>query len=146
MAFNPYYDKKDRALIDAWQNLTNFKFNFSDPNGEQQIINILFLTKGFLIMTLLEQTLLTQLEEKEKWEQDMVMLLGQLLMEFKTLKEKLVSIETESTNNINSLYQELSNLQLQLTNLQKESENQTFFQENYMMQLENLKKSLEGMH
>ena len=31
MAFNPYYDKKDRALIDAWQNLTNFKFNFSDP-------------------------------------------------------------------------------------------------------------------
>jgi len=35
MAFNPYYDKKDRALIDAWQNLTNFKFNFSDPNGEQ---------------------------------------------------------------------------------------------------------------
>lgn len=31
MAFNPYYDKKDRALIDAWQNLTNFKFSFSDP-------------------------------------------------------------------------------------------------------------------
>ena len=31
MAFNPYYDKKDRALIDAWQNLANFKFNFSDP-------------------------------------------------------------------------------------------------------------------
>ena len=31
MAFNPYYDKTDRALIDAWQNLTNFKFNFSDP-------------------------------------------------------------------------------------------------------------------
>lgn len=31
MAFNPYYDKKDRALIDAWQNLTNFKFGFSDP-------------------------------------------------------------------------------------------------------------------
>lgn len=146
MAFNPYYDKKDRALIDAWQNLTNFKFNFSDPNGEQQIINILFLTKGFFIMTLLEQTLLTQLEEKEKWEQDMVILLGQPLMEFKTLKEKLVSIETESINSINSLYQELSKLQLQLTNLQKESENQTFFQENYMMQLENLKKSLESMH
>ena len=31
MAFNPYYDEKDRALIDAWQNLTNFKFGFSDP-------------------------------------------------------------------------------------------------------------------
>ena len=31
MAFNPYYDKKDRALIDAWQNLANFKFDFSDP-------------------------------------------------------------------------------------------------------------------
>ena len=31
MAFNPYYDKKDRPLIDTWQNLTNFKFNFSDP-------------------------------------------------------------------------------------------------------------------
>ena len=31
MAFNPYYDKTDRVLIDAWQNLTNFKFNFSDP-------------------------------------------------------------------------------------------------------------------
>lgn len=31
MAFNPYYDKKDRALIDAWQNLANFKFGFSDP-------------------------------------------------------------------------------------------------------------------
>ena len=31
MAFNPYYDKTDRALIDAWQNLTNFKFNFTDP-------------------------------------------------------------------------------------------------------------------
>lgn len=31
MAFNPYYDKTDRALIDAWQNLANFKFNFSDP-------------------------------------------------------------------------------------------------------------------
>lgn len=31
MAFNPYYDKTDRALIDAWQNLANFKFGFSDP-------------------------------------------------------------------------------------------------------------------
>ena len=31
MAFNPYYDKKDRALIDTWQNLANFKFNFNDP-------------------------------------------------------------------------------------------------------------------
>ena len=31
MAFNPYYDKKDRALIDTWQNLANFKFGFSDP-------------------------------------------------------------------------------------------------------------------
>ena len=31
MSFNPYYDKADRALIDAWQNLANFKFGFSDP-------------------------------------------------------------------------------------------------------------------
>ena len=31
MAFNPYYDKKDRALIDAWQNYVNLKFGFSDP-------------------------------------------------------------------------------------------------------------------
>ena len=31
MSFNPYYDKKDRALIDTWQNLANFKFNFTDP-------------------------------------------------------------------------------------------------------------------
>ena len=77
--------------------------------------------------------------------QDIVMLLGQLLTEFKTLKEELVSIETESTNNINSLCQELENLQLQLTNLQKESKNQTFLQEQYQEQLENLKKSLESM-
>ena len=31
MAFNPYYDKTDRALIDAWQNYVNLKFGFSDP-------------------------------------------------------------------------------------------------------------------
>lgn len=31
MAFNPYYDKTDRALIDAWQNYINLKFGFSDP-------------------------------------------------------------------------------------------------------------------
>ena len=78
--------------------------------------------------------------------QDIVMLLGQLLTEFKTLKEELVSIETESTNNINSLCQELENLQLQLTNLQKESKNQTFLQEQYQEQLKNLKKSLEDMY
>ena len=38
MAFNPHYDKKDRALIDAWQNLANFKFNFSDPKIQQKPI------------------------------------------------------------------------------------------------------------
>ena len=37
MAFNPYYDKTDRALIDAWQNLTNFKFNFSDPKDPAKV-------------------------------------------------------------------------------------------------------------
>ena len=37
MAFNPYYDKKDRALIDAWQNLTNFKFNFTDPKDPVKV-------------------------------------------------------------------------------------------------------------
>ena len=31
MAFNPYYDKTDRALIDAWQNYVNLKFGFTDP-------------------------------------------------------------------------------------------------------------------
>ena len=31
MAFNPYYDKTDRALIDAWQNYINLKFGFTDP-------------------------------------------------------------------------------------------------------------------
>ena len=31
MSFNPYYDKADRALIDAWQNYINLKFGFSDP-------------------------------------------------------------------------------------------------------------------
>ena len=31
MAFNPYYDKVDRPLIDTWQNYVNLKFGFSDP-------------------------------------------------------------------------------------------------------------------
>jgi len=31
MSFNPYYDKADRALIDAWQNYINLKFGFTDP-------------------------------------------------------------------------------------------------------------------
>ena len=31
MTFNPYYDKTDRALIDAWQNYINLKFGFTDP-------------------------------------------------------------------------------------------------------------------
>lgn len=31
MAFNPYYDKVDRALIDTWQNYVNLKFGFSNP-------------------------------------------------------------------------------------------------------------------
>ena len=31
MAFNPYYDKVDRPLIDTWQNYINLKFGFTDP-------------------------------------------------------------------------------------------------------------------
>jgi len=31
MAFNPYYDKVDRPLIDNWQNYVNLKFGFTDP-------------------------------------------------------------------------------------------------------------------
>ena len=31
MSFNPYYDKVDIALIDAWQNYVNLKFGFTDP-------------------------------------------------------------------------------------------------------------------
>lgn len=31
MAFNPYYDKVDRPLIDTWQNYVNLKFGFTDP-------------------------------------------------------------------------------------------------------------------
>lgn len=31
MAFNPYYDKVDRALIDTWQNYVKLKFGFSNP-------------------------------------------------------------------------------------------------------------------
>ncbi|MFL1707445.1 hypothetical protein ACHJH3_10710 [Campylobacter sp. MOP7] len=31
LAFNPYYDKVDRKLVDSWQNYTNLRFNLSDP-------------------------------------------------------------------------------------------------------------------
>ena len=31
MAFNPYYDKVDRLLIDTWQNYVNLRFGFTDP-------------------------------------------------------------------------------------------------------------------
>ena len=31
MAFNPYYHKVDRPLIDNWQNYVNLKFGFTDP-------------------------------------------------------------------------------------------------------------------
>ena len=31
MAFNRYYDKVDRPLIDTWQNYVNLKFGFTDP-------------------------------------------------------------------------------------------------------------------
>lgn len=37
MSFNPYYDKVDRALIDAWQNLANSKFNFTDPKDPAKV-------------------------------------------------------------------------------------------------------------
>lgn len=31
LAFNPYYDKADRKLVDSWQNYANLRFNLSDP-------------------------------------------------------------------------------------------------------------------
>ena len=31
MAFNPYYHRVDRPLIDTWQNYVNLKFGFTDP-------------------------------------------------------------------------------------------------------------------
>ncbi|WP_172201905.1 relaxase/mobilization nuclease domain-containing protein, partial [Campylobacter sp. RM16188] len=31
LAFNPYYDRIDRPLVDSWQNYINFKFGFTDP-------------------------------------------------------------------------------------------------------------------
>ncbi|WP_169975925.1 MULTISPECIES: relaxase/mobilization nuclease domain-containing protein [unclassified Campylobacter] len=31
LAFNPYYDRVDRPLVDSWQNYINFKFGFTDP-------------------------------------------------------------------------------------------------------------------
>ncbi|WP_260952277.1 relaxase/mobilization nuclease domain-containing protein [Campylobacter sp. RM16187] len=31
LAFNPYYDRVDRYLVDSWQNYTNLRFNLSDP-------------------------------------------------------------------------------------------------------------------
>ncbi len=97
-------------------------------------------------MTLLEQTLLVQLEEKEKQEQDWIVLLKRLLMEYDSLNSELVKLQTQLTNHTSSLFQELENLRTQLASLQKESKNQTFLQEKYRMQLENLKKSLEDMY
>lgn len=102
--------------------------------------------KGYLTMTLLEQTLLVQLEEKEKQEQDWIVLLKRLLMEYDSLNSELVKLQTQLTNHTSSLFQELENLRTQLASLQKESKNQTFLQEKYRMQLENLKKSLEDMY
>ena|GEM_PF-6207223 len=96
-------------------------------------------------MTLLEQTLLVQLEEKEKQEQDWIVLLKRLLMEYDSLNSELVKLQTQLTNHASSLFQELENLRTQLASLQKESKNQTFLQEKYRMQLENLKRSLENM-
>lgn len=101
--------------------------------------------KGYLKMTLLEQTLLVQLEEKEKQEQDWIVLLKRLLMEYDSLNSELVKLQTQLTNHASSLFQELENLRTQLASLQKESKNQTFLQEKYRMQLENLKRSLENM-
>ena len=101
--------------------------------------------KGYLTMTLLEQTLLVQLEEKEKQEQDWIALLKRLLMEYDSLNSELVKLQTQLTNHTSSLFQELENLRTQLASLQKESKNQTFLQEKYRMQLENLKRSLENM-
>lgn len=97
-------------------------------------------------MTLLEQTLLVQLEEKERQEQDRMALLKQLSTEYDSLNNELVKLQTQLTNDTNFLSQELENVQIQLTSLQKETENRTFLQEKYLAQLENLKKSLEDMY
>ena len=102
--------------------------------------------KGYLTMTLLEQTLLVQLEEKEKQEQDRMALLKQLSTEYDSLSDELAKLQTQLINDTNSLSQELENVQIQLTSLQKESENRTFLQEKHKMQLENLGKSLESMY
>ena len=67
------------------------------------------------------------------------------MAEYDSFNNELAKLQTQLTNNTNSLSQELENVQIQLTNLQKESENQTFIQEKYVTQLENLKKSLESM-
>lgn len=61
-------------------------------------------------MTLLEQTLLTQLEEKEKWEQDTIILLKQLLTQYDSLNDELSNLQTQLTNDTSSLFQELENL------------------------------------
>jgi len=37
MAFNPYYDKVDRPLIDTWQNYVNLKFGFTDPKDPVKV-------------------------------------------------------------------------------------------------------------
>ena len=66
--------------------------------------------KGYLKMTLLEQTLLTQLEEKEKWEQDTIILLKQLLTQYDSLNDELSNLQTQLTNDTSSLFQELENL------------------------------------
>ena len=97
-------------------------------------------------MTLLEQTLLVQLEENERQEQDWIVLLKRLLMEYDSLNSELAKLQMQLTNNTSSLFQELENLRTQLTSLQKESKNQTFLQEKYRMQLENLGKLLEDMY
>ena len=67
------------------------------------------------------------------------------MAEYDSFNNELAKLQTQLTNNTNSLSQELENVQIQLTNLQKESEKQTFIQEKYVTQLENLKKSLESM-
>ena len=68
------------------------------------------------------------------------------MTEYDSLNNELAKLQTQLTNNTNSLSQELENVQIQLTSLQKESENWTFLQEKYLTQLENLKKSLEDMY
>ena len=68
------------------------------------------------------------------------------MAEYDSFNNELAKLQTQLTNNTNSLSQELENVQIQLTNLQKESESQTFLQEKYKTQLENLKKSLEDMY